>query len=120
MRELWVNHKQVDFTNAARQQKVTPGCSLLQDEDQMIEEEGGRMEEEEEEEEEDPCVDNKCRRGSKCVAKRPGEYVCKCQPGWSGKLCEQGKYFHLPKCGTDSQTNSLSLALMTLFLLDVV
>ncbi|XP_046659132.1 protein slit isoform X2 [Homalodisca vitripennis] len=90
MRELWVNHKQVDFTNAARQQKVTPGCSLLQDEEQMVEEEGGRADDEEEEEEDDdPCLNNQCRRGSKCVAKRPGEYVCKCQPGWSGKYCEQ-------------------------------
>lgn len=40
MKELWVNHKLVDFMNAARQQKVTPGCSLLQDEEQMVEEEG--------------------------------------------------------------------------------
>lgn len=29
MREVWINHKQVDFVNAARQQKVTPGCALL-------------------------------------------------------------------------------------------
>jgi slit 2 len=29
MKEMWINHKQVDFTNAARQQKVTPGCALL-------------------------------------------------------------------------------------------
>lgn len=29
MKEVWINHKQVDFLNAARQQKVTPGCALL-------------------------------------------------------------------------------------------
>lgn len=29
MKEVWINHKQVDFVNAARQQKVTPGCALL-------------------------------------------------------------------------------------------
>lgn len=29
MKEVWINHKQVDFGNAARQQKVTPGCALL-------------------------------------------------------------------------------------------
>lgn len=29
MKEVWINHKQVDFGNAMRQQKVTPGCSLL-------------------------------------------------------------------------------------------
>lgn len=93
MKELWVNHKQVDFTNAARQQKVTPGCSLLQDEDQMVEEEGGRNDDpDEEEEDDDPCTDNQCRKGSKCIPQKPGEYICKCQPGWSGKYCEQGWY----------------------------
>lgn len=29
MKEVWINHKQVDFENAAKQQKVTPGCALL-------------------------------------------------------------------------------------------
>lgn len=29
MKEVWINHKQVDFVNAARQQKVNPGCALL-------------------------------------------------------------------------------------------
>jgi slit 2 len=29
MKEVWVNHKQVDFVNAVRQHKVTPGCALL-------------------------------------------------------------------------------------------
>lgn len=29
MKEVWINHKQVDFVNAARQQKVTPGCAML-------------------------------------------------------------------------------------------
>lgn len=29
MKEVWINHKQVDFGNAARQQKTTPGCALL-------------------------------------------------------------------------------------------
>lgn len=32
MKEVWINHKQVDFGNAARQQKVTPGCALLDSE----------------------------------------------------------------------------------------
>lgn len=30
MREVWINHKLVDFENAARQQKITPGCALLE------------------------------------------------------------------------------------------
>lgn len=32
MKEVWINHKQVDFVNAARQQKVSPGCALLDSE----------------------------------------------------------------------------------------
>lgn len=32
MKEVWLNHKQVDFENAARQHKVTPGCALLDQE----------------------------------------------------------------------------------------
>lgn len=124
MKELWVNYKLVDFMNAARQQKVTPGCSLLQDEEQMVEEEGvkstgvalleqdqsstmvdeeqiepqeGVMEEDEEDddddedEEDDPCYNNQCHKGSKCEPKGIREYTCKCQPGWSGKFCTQGK-----------------------------
>lgn len=123
MKELWVNHKLVDFMNAARQQKVTPGCSLLQDEEQMVEEEGvkstgiaeqeqsstmvdeeqmepqeGPIEEDEddeddedEDEDEDPCYNNQCHKGSKCEPKGMKEYTCKCQPGWSGKYCTQGK-----------------------------
>lgn len=33
MREIWINHKLVDFNNAARQQKITPGCALLEGDD---------------------------------------------------------------------------------------
>jgi hypothetical protein len=43
LKELWVNHKPADFMNVARQQKVTPGCSLLQDEEEMEEDEGGQQ-----------------------------------------------------------------------------
>ncbi|KAI5706247.1 hypothetical protein M8J75_006298 [Diaphorina citri] len=83
MKELWINHKLVDFTNAARQQKITPGCGFLQDEENDEEEE-----EEDEDEVEDPCSNHKCAQGSQCVARRPGEYTCKCQPGYSGRYCE--------------------------------
>lgn len=127
MKELWVNHKLVDFMNAARQQKVTPGCSLLQDEEQMVEEEGVKSpsvseqeqsstmvdeeqmepqegpieededeeDEEDEDEDEDPCYNNQCHKGSKCESKGIKEYTCKCQPGWSGKYCTQGKCHNL-------------------------
>jgi slit 2 len=34
MKEVWINHKQVDFVNAARQQKISPGCALLDSENE--------------------------------------------------------------------------------------
>lgn len=39
MKEVWINHKQVDFGNAARQQKVTPGCALLDSDSESNEQE---------------------------------------------------------------------------------
>ena len=98
-----MNHKPVDFMNAVRQQKVTPGCSLLQDEEEEEEEEE-KMEEDEggpaavvaaaPAMEQDNCANNQCRRGSKCVARsRPGDYSCRCRPGWGGRYCEQGNRF---------------------------
>lgn len=122
MREVWVNHKLFDFGNAARTQKVTPGCSLLHDDEQMEEEEEEETEDSvlasssrqalqqqqlaqreepprttpaQRERERDPCLNHLCRRGSKCVPKRPGppgEYTCRCQPGFSGKYCDKRKY----------------------------
>lgn len=93
MKELWVNHKPVDFTNAAHQQKVNPGCSLMQEEpveDRVLADDEDE-DSEEEEEEVDACANHQCRRGSKCVPKRHGEYACRCRPGWSGRFCEQGE-----------------------------
>ncbi|XP_034244479.1 protein slit isoform X1 [Thrips palmi] len=125
MREVWVNHKLFDFGNAARTQKVTPGCSLLHDDEQMEEEEEEETEDslltaasrqpvqppapppvpqqplvqrEEPPRARDPCLNHACRRGSKCVAKKPGnpgEYTCRCQPGFSGKYCDKpGQGYH--------------------------
>lgn len=45
-KEVWINHKQVDFGNAARQQKVTPGCALLDsDSDTEMELDGNEQDE---------------------------------------------------------------------------
>lgn len=36
MKELWINHKLVDFTNAARQQKITPGCAMMDEDNEDL------------------------------------------------------------------------------------
>lgn len=101
MKEVWVNHKLVDFTNAARQQKITPGCALLQEEEEeQMEDDRGNLEEDVDRDEEedddddltvkDPCLSNNCKSGSTCVPKKLGEYTCKCPAGWTGKYCETG------------------------------
>lgn len=30
MKEVWINHKPVDFGNAQTQQKVQPGCGIIE------------------------------------------------------------------------------------------
>ncbi|XP_055314702.1 protein slit isoform X2 [Sitodiplosis mosellana] len=94
MKEVWINHKQVDFGNAARQQKVTPGCALLDsDSDSNEQEEMEVMQETQHvvREEVDPCSEHKCRRGSICVANSNAKegYSCRCKIGTRGKYCEQ-------------------------------
>lgn len=94
MREVWINHKQVDFGNAAQQQKVTPGCALMQDndpdevstDDEIDDDEGVVVDQPI-----DPCSDNLCKQGSKCVPTTKSDYICKCRPGFKGKYCEQGE-----------------------------
>lgn len=110
MREVWVNHKLVDFTNAARQHKVTAGCAMLEgtddidlppqrsnfpgneDDDLMGEQ---REDVRGEELPEDPCLLHVCKAGGSCVVSRPGEAICKCPPGFSGKNCELGMFWSL-------------------------
>lgn len=98
MKEVWINHKQVDFGNAATQQKVTPGCSLMDTTDH--EEQEDEMDEmvEEPPSPPDPCLHHHCKHDSKCVPTTGGDYVCKCRAGYKGKFCEQGeeecKYSH--------------------------
>lgn len=101
MKEVWVNHKLVDFLNAIRQQKIAPGCSLYDEEghgagddddgDEYVKEH--IMEDDEEDrgvENLDPCLNNKCKHGSQCVPQSPSDYMCKCAAGYSGKFCDQG------------------------------
>nr|XP_022908749.1 protein slit [Onthophagus taurus] len=99
MKEVWINHKQVDFGNAATQQKVSPGCASLEqdrDDEEQDDEMDGMVEEPQKI---DPCEGNHCKHESKCVAtSREGEYACKCKPGFKGKFCEQGEHDETPTC----------------------
>lgn len=91
MKEVWINHKQVDFGNAKTQQKVQPGCGSIEDkfDDDLQEDEMDEMIEEPPAPPIDPCLNNKCKHDSKCLETTGGEYVCKCKPGYKGKYCEQ-------------------------------
>lgn len=97
MREVWINHKQVDFGNAAQQLKVTPGCTLMdteieENEDEAADEMDSDLQiSEPEAPPPDPCEHHQCRNGGKCVATRGGDYTCRCRPGHRGKYCEQGE-----------------------------
>uniref|UniRef100_A0A1A9ZRB4 Protein slit n=1 Tax=Glossina pallidipes TaxID=7398 RepID=A0A1A9ZRB4_GLOPL len=91
MKEVWINHKLVDFENAALQQKITPGCALLEGENQ--EEDDDEQDFMDETPQMDPCENSKCRRGSRCVpnpSSRDG-YHCKCKQGQKGRYCDQGE-----------------------------
>ncbi|XP_048524192.1 protein slit isoform X2 [Dendroctonus ponderosae] len=93
MREVWINHKQVDFGNAKTQQKVQPGCGITEDksDDELQEDETDDMLEEPPALPPDPCINNKCKHESKCLPNGSGEYSCRCKPGYKGKYCEQGE-----------------------------
>lgn len=92
MREVWINHKQVDFKNAAQTQKVTDGCAFLDTElDDIDEDEEENDDPVVEPNPPDPCENNHCKQSSKCVPTRTGDYMCRCRPGYKGKYCEQGE-----------------------------
>lgn len=56
IKEVVINNKLSDFLQAARvRHKVSPGCSLYQDQD--------------DEQKSDPCHDHKCQHAGQCLGK---------------------------------------------------
>ena len=76
IKEVVINNKLSDFLQASRvRHKVSPGCSLYQDQD--------------DEQSMDPCQQHKCQHNAKCVPRKAyGTYECKCVPPYEGKFCE--------------------------------
>lgn len=76
IKEVVINNKLSDFLQAARvRHKVSPGCSLYQDQDDASST--------------DPCHDHKCLNQGQCEPiKAYGTYECKCKQPYEGKFCE--------------------------------
>ncbi|XP_038221129.1 protein slit isoform X1 [Zerene cesonia] len=85
LKEAWINHKRVDFVNAARLVRATAGCAgdgpATPPADSPQEDAGHRP---------DPCVPNPCRRGGRCAREdgSSSDYTCRCRPGTAGAQCE--------------------------------
>lgn len=71
MKDVRLNGKLLDFMNARKQQRVTPGCSEMDESSK-------------------PCKDHQCQKG-KCVPLDKASYECQCRKGWSGEHCDKGK-----------------------------
>jgi len=72
LKEVYVNDKLVDFLQAAKaRHKVSPGCSLYQDEQPDLT---------------NPCKQNKCKQGQ-CTPAENGTYKCICRTGFTGDFC---------------------------------
>ncbi|XP_065344323.1 protein slit [Cloeon dipterum] len=104
--DIWINRKPVDFGNAARMHKITPGCASLQDSFEVsgLEEPRAQPEDLLKAKKSSfermaaklgssgaPCDAHRCRHG-KCVPPRSSAqqpaYSCICDKGWKGQFCE--------------------------------
>ena len=70
IKDVRLNGKMLDFMVARKQQRITPGCTELDDPN--------------------PCKDHHCKKG-KCIPVGKDRYECQCRKGWSGVHCEKGK-----------------------------
>ncbi|XP_052745524.1 protein slit isoform X2 [Bicyclus anynana] len=87
LQEAWINHKRVDFVNAARTVRTRAGCGpspapRAPPPPSALQEDGAH--------EPDPCVPNPCARGGRCVreAGSRSDYTCRCRAGTAGAQCE--------------------------------
>ncbi|XP_045540917.1 protein slit [Papilio machaon] len=86
LKEAWINHKRVDFVNAARTQRTLAGCGGDEPPpappSHALQEDGAHKP--------DPCVPNPCARGGRCVREEgsASDYTCKCRAGTAGAQCE--------------------------------
>ncbi|XP_051157460.1 protein slit isoform X1 [Leptopilina boulardi] len=110
--EMWINHKLVDFSNAAKMHGIAPGCIAGEEEadeasKDVIEVETIKSDFKEDSVPQervlhedsdysvispvvvDPCVGNDCRKGSQCIPSYGNTYTCRCQLGWQGRYCEK-------------------------------
>ncbi|KAG6461521.1 hypothetical protein O3G_MSEX012680 [Manduca sexta] len=88
LKEAWINHKRVDFVNAARVQRTAAGCG--DDEPPAVPVGSGSVQEDAGKHNQDPCVPNPCARGGRCVREEgsASDYTCRCPPGTAGAQCE--------------------------------
>ncbi|KAJ2938693.1 hypothetical protein O0L34_g12019 [Tuta absoluta] len=86
LKEAWINHKRVDFTNAARMQRTVAGCG----EDEPTPPSNVHAVQEDGSHNQDPCVPNPCARGGRCIREEgsPSDYTCRCPAGTTGAQCE--------------------------------
>ncbi|XP_041968519.1 protein slit isoform X2 [Aricia agestis] len=87
LKEAWINHKRVDFLNAARSSRTGAGCAGEEPpppavSPAQLQEDGAHVP--------DPCVPNPCARGGRCVREEgsPSDYTCRCRAGTAGPQCE--------------------------------
>ncbi|KAM3955803.1 LOW QUALITY PROTEIN: slit guidance ligand, partial [Aphomia sociella] len=95
LKEAWINHKRVDFVNAARVRRAAAGCGddepppaarqphhAHHPHPHVQEDAGGHSQ--------DPCVPNPCARGGRCVREEgsASDYTCRCRAGTAGAQCE--------------------------------
>ncbi|KOB65069.1 Uncharacterized protein OBRU01_23274 [Operophtera brumata] len=103
LKEAWINHKRVDFTNAARVQRTSAGCG--EEEPSASIPTGALVQEDGRHHQSDytcrcgpgtagPQCELRaslaCARGGRCVREEgsKSDYTCRCGPGTAGPQCE--------------------------------